>query len=133
MSKVKGHATDEDVQKGVVTSRDKHGNDAADSLANSAAESISLPRHVVHDTKHRRAVVRDVQSMMVEILSARMQQVACRSASSNHSDSDSMLLSSSSSTESCSLESSSSTESSSEHFEFDLRDLAIHSGIDHPT
>ena len=93
MSKVKGHATDEDVQKGVATSRDKHGNDAADSLANSAAESISLPPHVVHDVKHRRAVVRDVQSMMVEILSARMQQAACQSASSNHSDSDNMLLS----------------------------------------
>ena len=127
VSKVKGHATFEDVQKGVVTSRDKHGNDGADSLANSAAESISLPPHMVHEIKHRRAVVRDMQYMMVEILNARMQQIARRSASINDSDSDSLHLSSRSSTE------SSSTELSSEHVQIDICDLAIHSGIDHPT
>ena len=99
VSKVKGHATVEDVQKGVVTSRDTHGNDSADVLANAAAQSISFPPRIVHEIKHRKAVVRDVQCMMAEILSARMQHVARRNTSASDSGSDTLHVSSCSSTE----------------------------------
>ena len=86
----------------------------------------------VRDVTHRRLVTRAVQSMMVEILVARMQHVAsftsCNDMASNAS-SDSLLVSSSSSSESTSDDSYSSSSSSSsvQHA------LALHSGIDHPT
>ena len=52
LSKVKGHATSKDVAKGSVTSRDKHGNDSADSLASLAAMSHAMPAHVVRSFLH---------------------------------------------------------------------------------
>ena len=39
LSKVKGHATIQDIQSGITTPMDKHGNDVADSLATQAREA----------------------------------------------------------------------------------------------
>ena len=131
ISKVKGHATAQDVAAGRVTQRDKQGNDSADKLATNGAKSNSMPPEHVRDVLHRRSVTKAVQSMMIAILSARMhasnRHSDGSSAHSIDSDSDSLLLSSSSCTE------SSCSESSSELFEIHLTDLAIHSGFDHPT
>lgn len=128
LSKVKGHATSKDVTKGRVTAWDKHGNDSADSLASLAAMSHAMPANVVRSLLHRRAVVKAVQRMQVDILSARMQYVQRRSKRdctvSPSDDQSSLQYSSSSSSESLS-------EVSIEH---DVQpSLAIHSGIDHPT
>ena len=141
ISKVKGHATSNDVRKGVASARDNHGNDAADALASSAAQAHSLPSHVVKDTLHRKRVLRDIQIMMVEILMARSVQVqtqnavvddslshvcgtpssgtSCTESTSQYSDTDSNV-SDSSSYSSCSRSSVHSP-------------LPIHSGINHPT
>ena len=77
---------------------------------------------------HRRAVVKAVQRMQIDILSARTQYIQKRSklectASASDDDSD-LQFSSSSSSESMSEISNDSEVQSS---------LAIHSGIDHPT
>ena len=127
LSKVKGHATHSDVARGRVTARDRHGNHGADALAWEAAKSHALPDHLVREVLHRRAVVKDVQSMQVSILSARMQAVARQSSSSNSS-------SDGGSDSSCSsFVSSSSTESGGCSGHPVQNALAIHSGVDHPT
>ena len=136
LSKVKGHSTCKDVAKGTVTARDKHGNDAADTLASSAAMSHAMPAHVVRSLLHRRDVVKAVQRMQIDILSARMQYIQKRSklectASASDDDSD-LQYSSSSSSESSSSSSSESTSENSNDPEVQSS-LAIHSGIDHPT
>ena len=131
--KVKGHATREDVSSGRVLAADKRGNDAADFLATEGAKSHCLPDDVVRDVKHRRYVARAVQTMMVEVLTARAQHVASLASSNDmasNPSSDSLLVSSSSSSESMSEDSYSSC--SSEAFNVQSS-LAIHSGIDHPT
>jgi len=131
--KVKGHATREDVSSGRVLAADKRGNDAADFLATEGAKSNCLPDDVVRDVKHRRYVARAVQTMMVEVLTARAQHVASLASSNDmasNPSSDSLLVSSSSSSESMSEDSYSSC--SSEAFNVQSS-LAIHSGIDHPT
>ena len=132
-AKVKGHATREDVSCGRVCAADKKGNDSADFLATEGAKSHCLPDDVVRDVMHRRLVTRAVQTMMAEILAARMHHVAslkaCDDMASNAS-SDSLLVSSSSSSESMSGDSYSSCSSSASSVQ---HALAIHSGIDHPT
>jgi ribonuclease HI len=75
ISKVKGHATLRDVRCGRVSSRDKHGNDAADCLASAAAVANSLPESTVKDVLYRKRVVRDLQLMMVNIIVARSQRL----------------------------------------------------------
>ena len=131
ISKAKGHATYQDVAAGRVSERDKLGNDNADKLATNGAKSHAMPHEYVRNVLHGRSVTKDVQSMMVAILSARMQANRRHvDGSSNHStyfDSDSLHFSSSSSTESC------CNEGSREHVQIQLRDLAIHSSIHHPT
>ena len=87
LSKVKGHAIALDVCRGRVSARDKHGNDGADHLASAAAAANSLPQQVVEEALHRKQVVRDVQFMMTEILSARSKQVFPSDASSDHGES----------------------------------------------
>jgi ribonuclease HI len=72
-SKVKGHATPEDVAGGLVSARDKHGNDAADALAGKGARSHASSGEHVRYVMHRRSVTKAVQLMMLDILSARMQ------------------------------------------------------------
>ena len=135
ISKVKGHASAQDVIAGRVTQRDKQGNDSADKLATDGAKLHSMPPEHVRDVLHRRSVTKAVQSMMIAILSARTHASNRHKDGSNtnssDSGSDSLLLSSSSCTEiSCS---ESSSDSGCELFEFHLSDLAIHSGFDHPT
>ncbi len=112
-----------------VTSRDKHGNDAADKLASDAAKSHALPQHIVREVKHRRNVTIAIQRMMIDVLSARMHRVAQHAddhSSSNCCSSDDLQVSSSSS----SSESESAEPSSSMLVQ---STLAIHSGIDQPT
>ena len=140
LSKVKGHATSGDVQKGYVSARNKHGNDAADALATSAAHSHALPARAVQEVFYRRRVVRDVQLMMVDILSARSQSLAAHCSDGSCSHASSTPMSRSSSTERASEKSesfsnvSSSISCSSSSFSFlDFAQLAIHTGSDHPT
>ena len=133
LSKVKGHATALDVRRGRVSARDKHGNDGADHLATAAAAAAnSLPQQVVEEALHRKQVVRDVQLMMIEILSARSKQACPSSASSDHGESmsctscteSSSTLAESESDFSCSTSDSSSSVQSS---------VALHNGSNHPT
>ena len=41
LRKVKGHATEKDVQKGISTAKDREGNDTSDKLADKAVEAIA--------------------------------------------------------------------------------------------
>ena len=59
MSKVKGHATSQDVRRGLVSARDKHGNDSAEGFACAASVENALPECVVQEVLHRKSVVRD--------------------------------------------------------------------------
>ena len=129
LSKVKGHATHSDVARGRVTARDRHGNHGADALASEAAKSHALPDHLIREVLHWRAVVKDVQSMQVAILAARVQAVA-RQGQNNSSSSSSVCASDSSGS---SFMSSSSTESGSCSGHPVQHILAIHFGVDHPT
>ena len=112
----------------------KHGNDAADCLASAAAAANSLPEGIVQETLHRKQVVRDVQLMMVEILSARSKDIAMESVSSARSD----PLSCTSSTESSSLPGESDSDASCSGSNSDSPSpvqstVALHSGSNHPT
>ena len=139
MSKVKGHATYKDVQRDNVSSRDKHGNDAADALATTAAKSHALPARVVQEVLYRKKVVRDVQLMMIDILAARSESLANHRSDSSSSHASSTSLSRSSSTERASMDSegvvgnSSSSSSCYSFSSVQLAQLAIHNGSDHPT
>ena len=122
------NSTHKDVARGIVTARDKHGNDSADSLASSAAMSHAMPAHAVRSILHRRAVVKAVQYMQIDILSARMQYLQKRSkhettASASDVESDLQFSSSSSSESMSEVPNDPEVQPS----------LAIHSGIDHPT
>ena len=53
-SKVKGHATDEDVRKGLTTLRGKQGNDSADRMVHKGYDSYGLRRRALcqlHDDR----------------------------------------------------------------------------------
>ena len=129
ISKVKGHATAIDVAEGRVAPMDKHGNDAADALARAGAATHALPSDEIHAVKHRYAVTRSVQQMMVEILEAR----AANYPSEASSDSSSCNVDSSST---CSTESSASvSEGHSEGHVVSLMQaqVPLHSGSNHPT
>ena len=141
LSKVKGHATSTDVRKGVVSARDKHGNDAADALASSAAQANSLPSHTVANIMHRKRVLKDIQVMMVEILEARSVQMQAQTMVDDgpHSHACSISPSGTSCTESASRDSDSesyvsdSSSYSSSSFSSVQSSLPIHSGKNHPT
>ena len=138
LSKVKGHATCEDVAKNRVTARDKHGNDGADSLATAAALLHSLPAHMVDDALRRKKVVKEVQLMMSEILAARHQHLALSASAGDGSSSCSSSTESSTSSfsERASVMSERGEPFSSSRSSFSsiqLAQLAIHNGSDHPT
>ncbi len=130
LSKVKGHATPNDVAQGRVSERDKIGNDAADGLASAAAEANSLPRHVVRNTLHRKKVARAVQLMMIDILTARSQTLANLGTDNVHASCshDSGSSSTEGSTPNDSESSYSQPCSSSVQ-----QSVALHSGSDQPT
>ena len=70
-TKVLGHATKIDVQRGRVLACDKLGNDGADEYACTGADQHAVPASILQDLKLRRAAAVEVQSMMVEILKTR--------------------------------------------------------------
>ena len=140
LSKVKGHATSIDVRKGVVSARDKHGNDAADALASSAAQANSLPAHTVANIMHRKRVLKDIQVMMVEILVARSVKMQAQTVVDDGPHSHACSIPSGTScTESASRDSdsesyvSNSSSYSSSSFSSVQSSLPIHSGENHPT
>ena len=71
LTKVKGHATNEDVDRGRVLLEDKTGNDGADALARAGAVCHEAPHELVETAKLRRYGAEQVQKMMLEILKAR--------------------------------------------------------------
>ena len=75
ITKVKGHATADDVASGRVALSDKHGNDAADALAGKGAATHALPSAEIRAVKHRYAVAQSEHQMLVDILLAR---AACK-------------------------------------------------------
>ena len=69
--KVKGHATDIDVQRGRVLACDKLGNDGADACACAGADQHAVPEALLRDVTFRQVAAKGVQRMMVEILRLR--------------------------------------------------------------
>ena len=61
------------IAAGKASEHGKQGNAAADKLATDAAKSHTMPREHVRNVLQSRSVVKAVQSMMIDILSARMQ------------------------------------------------------------
>ena len=107
ITKVKGHATASDVAAGRVAFLDKFGNDAADALARKGAAIHAPSKDIVRAVRHRFAVTKSVQHMMVDILLARS---ACK-PTEDSSSSSSLAGASSDDTCSSSTESSTSSES----------------------
>ena len=106
--KVKGHATVEDVEAGRSSPFDKHGNDAADTLAVAGALAHGVNAADRAGLQWRLAAGRDIQRMMVEIIVARNFARTGRAEWEGQSHNDS-----SSSSSSCSSSSSSCVSSSS--------------------
>ena len=73
MSKVKGHATEKDVKKGLVVPVDKAGNEGADELAGKAADRHRAPLALVEAANHRRAQTEAIQCMFVKVLQDRLE------------------------------------------------------------
>ena len=71
IQKLKGHATERDVQTGRVTRCDKEGNDCADRLARQGAAKHAIDPAKARYTRTRTALARDVQRMMIDIVHAR--------------------------------------------------------------
>ena len=74
-TKVKGHATDEDVRKGLTTPSDKQGNDSADKMVHRGYDSYGLRRRALcalHDERwdHYATLVGKIQRMMIAIIAA---------------------------------------------------------------
>jgi ribonuclease HI len=82
ISKVKGHASEQDVRKKKVEWFDKRGNDAADELASAGARQHAVSADEVQRDLARKAVARDVQLMMIDTLCARSE--ASRSSHIGH-------------------------------------------------
>ena len=70
-TKVKGHASASDVEAGRSEPFDKHGNDEADDLAVAGALCHAVQPRQQEALRWRIGVARDVQTLMVEILSKR--------------------------------------------------------------
>ena len=97
-----------------------------------AAAANSLPQQVVEEALHRKQVVRDVQLMMIEILSARSKQACPSGASSDHGES----ISCTSCTESSSTLTESDSDlvcSSSDRSSLVHSTVALHDRSNHPT
>ena len=74
-TKIKGHATDEDVRKGLTTPSDKQGNDSADKMVHRGYDSYGLRRRALcalHDERwdHYATLVGKIQKMMIAIIAA---------------------------------------------------------------
>ena len=74
-SKVKGHATDEDVRKGLITLSEKQGNDSADSMVHKGYDSYGPRRRglcQLHDDRWNQYanLVGMIQLMMIGIIEA---------------------------------------------------------------
>ena len=67
VTKVKGHATNQDVESGRVLPEDKVGNDGADELAKAAALTQAAP-----DDLLRRAVARERQASAIQLMFLRI-------------------------------------------------------------
>ena len=70
-TKVKSHATEENVRRGRVAPIDKLGNDGADELACTGADAHQAPAEVVDAAYRRRCAAVGVHSMMIDILAIR--------------------------------------------------------------
>jgi len=70
-TKVKGHATDLDVERGRVDACDKFGNDGADLLAVDGAASHCVAPGIVARTHARKAAAQGLHQMMLEIVRQR--------------------------------------------------------------
>ena len=74
-AKVKGHATNSDVRRGIALAIDKHGNDQADELACAGGDLHAAPPGLVSMATQRRLDAMQVHRMMLDILSARRRMV----------------------------------------------------------
>ena len=70
--KVKGHAKDSHVRRGLVSLVDKQGNDAADSLAVQGASLHAVPDPICQERMRRRVIARRTQKMMLTVLRKRL-------------------------------------------------------------
>ena len=129
ITKVKRHATAFDVAAGRVAFLDKFGNDAADALARKGAAIHAPSDDIVRAVRHRFAITKSVQQMMVGILLA---QSACK-PTEDSSSSSSLAGASSDDTCSSSTESSTSSESDGHVVNIAQTQVSLHSGSNHPT
>ena len=65
-----------DVDRGLTTWEDKHGNDGADKLAVAGAKSHEILSEVLDDALERKSCAQEVQGMMIRIVKARMLEEA---------------------------------------------------------
>ena len=86
-TKVKGHATKDDVRCGRVQAIDKLGNDAADELAVSGASEHAVPEGILGGASRRKNLARRIHLMMVDIAIER----AKRDEEGEESDTDDVL------------------------------------------
>ena len=71
LTKVKGHATAKDVERGHVQAIDKLGNDAADALACDGADLHIVPEAISDDAAWRLSQAISMQRMFIAIMKAR--------------------------------------------------------------
>ena len=71
ITKVKGHATHQDVECGAVLPEDKAGNDGADGLARAAASTQAAPADLLQRAAARRRQATAIQLMFLRILGER--------------------------------------------------------------
>ena len=73
VSWIKGHTTEEDVDKGIITQEERNDNIAADSLASNAAISWKCPDAISNLLDRNRKAGKVVQEYQVEVLLMRLQ------------------------------------------------------------
>jgi ribonuclease HI len=78
LTKVKGHARERDVRRGLVTQEDKDGNDAADKLATTAADWHAAPEELVARAAARKQMTTATHKMMLSIIKARRKEESRR-------------------------------------------------------
>jgi ribonuclease HI len=70
---IKGHTSESDVENGIITWEDRHGNIAADELASNAAISWKCPESISNLLDKNRKAGKMVQEYQVEVLLMRLQ------------------------------------------------------------
>jgi ribonuclease HI len=73
VSWIKGHTTEDDIEKGVITQEERNGNIAADALASNAAISWKCPDAISNLLDSNRKAGKLVQEYQVEVLLMRLQ------------------------------------------------------------